>query len=171
MYVAIHHATLSARYHGAGWIHQRTYGRFMDANQISLRNDLEFCFAEACLNYGPDFIADMLLRHDTSHAEATLLNIYHEHKSHDWEWSCWSTATGAFEPPRTQGPHHDQGRRGRSLFTVVLEVLADAMRCSLEEVRSRVEQHIDLRQHPLAHLDIEGKARLLKGLDRNDDCE
>lgn len=168
MYLALHHATLSARYHGFGWIHQRTYGRFMDANQLSLRNELEFCFAEAALNQGPEFIADMLLRHDSSNAEVTLLNFYHEHGSHDWERPCWGTAKGEFEPPRTQGPQHEPSRRSRSLFTILLDTLADVMGYPLDEVRARIELQTDHKQHALTFLDLDGKARLLQGLNRTD---
>ncbi|KAG9187002.1 hypothetical protein G6011_10110 [Alternaria panax] len=94
MYLTLHHATLTARYHGSGWINQRTYGRFMDANQVSLRCELEFCFAEAALCLGPQFISDTLLHHDTSDAETTLLNFYVDHGTHDWEWPCWGGAKG-----------------------------------------------------------------------------
>lgn len=165
IYLALHHATLSARYHGSGWIHQRTYGRFMDANQLSLRNELEFCFSEAALNYGPEFISDMLLHHDTSDAETTLLNVYHDHGTLDWDWPCWGTGPGEFEPPRTQGPHWDVGQRGRSLFTTLLETLADKAGYSLEEVRAKIEMCTDAKEHSLAYLDLNGKAILLQGFD------
>jgi hypothetical protein len=140
----------------------------MDANQLSLRNELEFCYAEATLNIGPEFISDMLLHHDTSNAEATLLNVYHEHGTLDWDWPCWGNGVGEFEPPRTQGPHKKSGNCGRSLFTTLLERMAEVMKCPVEEVRSRTEQHIDMKHHPLAYLDLEGKARLLQGLDLNE---
>ena len=165
MYLALHHATLSARYHGSGWIHQRTYGRFMDANQVSLRNELEFCFAEAALSLGPEFISDMLLHHDTSSAETTLLNVYHEHGTHDWNWPCWGTGPGEFEPPRTQGPQREPEQGERSLFTTLLQRLADSMDCPFDQVRSRIEQQTDAKDHSLAYLDLQGKARLMQGLD------
>ncbi|KAF1840685.1 uncharacterized protein K460DRAFT_190917 [Cucurbitaria berberidis CBS 394.84] len=165
IYLAIHHAILSARYHGSGWIHQSVYGRFMDANQISLRNELEFCFAEATLNIGAQFLSDMLLDHSTSDAETTLLNCYHDHGTHDWDWPCWGDGVGEFEPPRTQGPHKEPGANGRSLFTTLLERLAELMGCPLEEVESKIEQNTDKKDHSLAYLDLMGKARLLGGLD------
>ncbi|KAL6702609.1 hypothetical protein ACN47E_001309 [Coniothyrium glycines] len=164
IYIVIQHATLSARYHGSGWIHQRTYGRFMDANQISLRNELEFCFAEAALSYGPKFVSDMLLHHDSSCAEATLLNVYHDFGSHDWLWPCWGNGKGEFEPPRTQGPQRSPEYSKASLFSTLLEAMSEAMRCPLNEVRSRVEQRTHLKHHPLAYLGLEGKAVLLQGL-------
>ncbi|CAO2650281.1 Nn.00g015730.m01.CDS01 [Neocucurbitaria sp. VM-36] len=165
IYLALHHATLSARYHGSGWIHQRTYGRFMDANQLSLRNELEFCFAEAALNVGPAFISDMLLHHNTTDAETMLLNYYHDHGIHDWDWPCWGTGAGEFEPPRTQGPRKEPGSRGRTLFTTLLERMAELIECPLEEVKVRIEQYTDAKDHSLAYLDLVGKARLLQGLD------
>jgi hypothetical protein len=164
MYLVLHHATLSARYHGSGWIHQRTYGRFMDANQVELRSELEFCFAEAALTIGPEFISDTLLHHDTSDAETTLLNLYHDHGIHDWDWPCWGSGKGEFEPPRTQGPQREQGKE-RSLFTTLLERLAELMDCRLEDVRPRVEQHLAATTHSTAYLSLGGKARLLEGLD------
>ncbi|KAF1939370.1 hypothetical protein EJ02DRAFT_257338 [Clathrospora elynae] len=164
IYLVLHHATLAARYHGTGWVNQRTYGgRFMDANQLSLRNELEFCFAEAVLCTGPRYIFDTLLRHNAD-AETTLLNFYHDHGIHDWDWPCWGTGKGEFEPPRTQGPHREPGK-GRSLFTMLLERLSGLMDCTLEEVRQRVEQDMAAGSHSLAHLDLEGKARLMQGLD------
>jgi hypothetical protein len=133
----------------------------MDANQLSLRSELEFCFAEAALCLGPDLISNTLLHHDTSDAETTLLNFYHDHGTHDWEWPCWGTAKGEFEPPRTQGPQRE--KRGRSLFTVLLERLAEVVGCGLEEVRARVERRLEEPNHECAYLSLDGKARLLEG--------
>jgi len=168
IYLALHHATLSARYHGSGWIHQRTYGRFMDANQLSLRNEMEFCFAEAALYHGPEFISNMLLHHDTSDAETALLNVYHDHGTRDWDWPCWGSGPGEFEPPRTHGPERDMGQKSPSLFSTLLERLAKEIGCSLAEVRSRVETSTDDPNHPLAYLDLEGKARLMRGRNVDD---
>ncbi|OAL50851.1 hypothetical protein IQ07DRAFT_644061 [Pyrenochaeta sp. DS3sAY3a] len=165
IYLALHHATLSARYHGSGWIHQRTYGRFMDANQLSLRNELEFCFAEAALVHGPSFIGDTLLRHGSSDAEVTLLNFYHDHALRDWNWPCWGSGKGEFEPPRTQGPAREPWSLGRTLFTTMLERVAECMGCEIEHVRARMEQETDVETHSLAYLDLEGKAQLMRGLD------
>ncbi|KAI4678358.1 hypothetical protein J4E81_010725 [Alternaria sp. BMP 2799] len=167
IYLVLHHATLSARYHGSGWINQRTYGRFMDANQVELRSEIEFCFAEAALCLGPEFISDTLLHHDTSNAETTLLNFYHDHGTHDWDWPCWGTAKGEFEPPRTQGPQREEGS-GRSLFTTMLERLAECMACELGDVRPRVERQLESVEHELAYLSLAGKARLLEGRDVED---
>ncbi|KAI4610536.1 uncharacterized protein J4E87_010790 [Alternaria ethzedia] len=167
IYLVLHHATLSARYHGSGWINQRTYGRFMDANHVELRSELEFCFAEAALCLGPEFISDTLLHHDTSNAETILLNFYHDHGTHDWDWPCWGTAKGEFEPPRTQGPQREEGS-GRSLFTTMLERLAECMGCELGDVRPRVERQLESAEHELAYLSLAGKARLLEGRDVED---
>ncbi|EAT85349.2 hypothetical protein SNOG_06698 [Parastagonospora nodorum SN15] len=163
LYLALHHATLTARYHGHGWIHQRTYGRFMDANQLSLRNELEFCFAEATLSVGPVFLYDMLVNPSDPQGEITLLNFYHEHGTHDWEWPCWGVGKGEFEPPRTQGPQRED--KGRSLFTGMLERMAELEKCSLAEVRSRIEEKTDATEHDLAFLSLDGKANVIQGLD------
>lgn len=163
MYLTLHNSTLTARYHGSGWIHQRTYGRFMDANQISLRNELEFCFAEAALTLGPEFISDLLLRPTKQGAEATFLNFYHERGTHDWEWPGWGEGRGEFNPPRTQGPKKQTGCAGRSLFTTLLERLAECSKCSLEEVRVRIEEQTNDTDHPLSYLNLYGKARLMEG--------
>ncbi|RYN40511.1 hypothetical protein AA0114_g11017 [Alternaria tenuissima] len=162
IYLILHHATLSARYHGSGWINQRTYGRFMDANQVSLRCELEFCFAEAALVLGPEFISDSLLHHDTGDAETVLLNFYVDHGTHDWAWPCWGGGKGEFEPPRAHGPQREPGK-GRSLFTTLLERLAECMGCGLGDVRTRVERELETRDHSLAYLSLAGKARLLEG--------
>lgn len=138
----------------------------MDANQISLRSELEFCFAEAALCLGPEFISDTLLHHDRSDAETTLLNFYHEHGTHDWEWPCWGTGKGEFEPPRTQGPKRESV--GRGLFTVLLERIAEIRGCGLEGVRAAVERNIEGEGHALAWLSLGGKARLLSGRDLED---
>jgi hypothetical protein len=163
VYLVLHHSTLSARYHGSGWINQRTYGRFMDANQVELRSELEFCFAEAALSIGPVFISDTLLHHDRSDCEVTLLNFYHEYGTHDWEWPCWGNAKGEFEPPRTQGPLREESSKERSLFTTLLECLGEQMQCSLSDVRARVERELESTDHRLAYLSLGGKKRLLQG--------
>jgi hypothetical protein len=136
----------------------------MDANQLSLRNELEFCFAEACLSIGPDFLYDMLVNPSDPQGEITLLNFYHEHGTHDWEWPCSGQGMGEFQPPRTQGPQQEGGK-GRSLFTGMLERMAEVEKCSLVEVRSRVEDRTDKRDHELAYLSLDGKARVIQGLD------
>ncbi|KAH6615108.1 hypothetical protein C7974DRAFT_59447 [Boeremia exigua] len=163
MYLVLHHATLTARYHGSGWIHQRTYGRFMDANQISLRNELEFCFAEAALTLGPEFISDLLLRPAKSGAEATFLNFYLDHGTHDWDWPGWGEGDGEFNPPRTQGPKKQPGSMGRTLFTTLLERLAECSNTTVDEVRGRIEDQTTDPDHPLSHLNLHGKARLMQG--------
>ncbi|UPX10747.1 uncharacterized protein EKO05_0001388 [Ascochyta rabiei] len=167
IYLALHNSTLTARYHGSGWIHQRTYGRFMDANQISLRNELEFCFAEAALTLGPEFISDLLLRPTRAGAEATFLNFYHDYGTHDWDWPGWGEGKGEFNPPRTQGPKKEPGSRGRSLFTTVLERLAECVKCSLDEVRAKMEEQTNDPEHSLSYLNLYGKARLLEGRNWN----
>lgn len=129
---------------------------------MQLRNELEFCFAEAALCIGPDFISATLLYHDVSDCETTLLNFYHEHGVHDWEWPHpdWK---GQFEPPRTQGPQRNEVDKERTLFTVLLERLAELMQSELIDVRSRVEQEFDRPNHPLAYLNLWGKEQLLRG--------
>ena len=135
----------------------------MDANQVSLRSDLEFCFAEAALCLGPEYISDALLHHDTSDAETALLNFYVDHGTLDWDWPCWGKqAKGEFEPPRVHGPQRELGRE-RSLFTTLLERLAECVGCGLEDVRSRVERELETPDHSLAYLSLAGKARLLEG--------
>ncbi|USP74569.1 uncharacterized protein yc1106_01843 [Curvularia clavata] len=162
IYLVLHHATLSARYNGEGWISQDTYGQFMDGDQLELRNELEFCFAEAALSIGPSFISDTLLHYDGPESETTLLNFYHEHGTHDWEWP-QEHGKGEFEPPRTQGPRRNESEMERSLFTVLLEHLAELMQCELRDVRARVEQDLESAHHPLAYLSLGGKERLLEG--------
>lgn len=134
----------------------------MDANQISLRNELEFCFAEATLSVGPDFMYDMLVNPTDPIGEITLLNTYHDHGTHDWEWPCWGSGVGEFEPPRTRGPQRE--KIGRSLFTTLLERMVELENCPLAEVRSKVEDDTRLRDHELAYLSLDAKTRLVAGL-------
>ena len=61
MFLAVRYSTLTARYESHGIINQRLYGRFLDANRLELRSDIEFAFSEGALNIGPKFIADTLL--------------------------------------------------------------------------------------------------------------
>ena len=164
IYLTIHHTTLTARYHGSGWIHQRTYGRFMDSNQLSLRSELEFCFAEACLTLGPGFISDSLLHwHTKPGAEASFLNFYVDHGTHDWEWPGWGEEEGEFNPPRVQGPGKKPGSGERSLFTTLLERLAERAQTSLDDVRARIEEQTSDPEHDLAWVNLHGKARLMAG--------
>lgn len=171
MYLAIHHATLTARYHGSGIIHQRIYGRFMDANALSLRSDVEFCFAEGILQLGPSFIHSTLLGSEND--ESTLLNLYHDHATHDWflesvmegVWQGDGADLAEVKPPVTQGPHRDPAKKERSLWTTLLERLADLASCPLEEVKGRIEDDVEPPDHSLAWLDLAGKARLMEGKD------
>ena len=165
MYLAIHHATLTARYHGEGIIHQRTYGRFMDASQISLRCDIEFCFAEASMQLGPAFIHSSLLpiAAACSPAEVTLLNLYHDHAIHDWYVESVMEGVNGFDPPITQGPRREGGER--SLWTALLERVAELMQCPLENVRGAIEEDVAQAYHELAWLGLDGKATLMKGED------
>ncbi|OAK94355.1 hypothetical protein IQ06DRAFT_330071 [Phaeosphaeriaceae sp. SRC1lsM3a] len=165
IYIVLHHATLTARYHGQGWITQRTYGRFMDSNQLSLRNELEFCFAEATLSTGPEFLHDMLVNPCDPAGESTLMNHYLDHGTHDWSHPCWGDEMGEFQPPRTQGPQREEGMKPKTLFTTLLERMAELEGCELEDVRGRVEVRIDTHDHALAYLRLDGKERLLQGLD------
>jgi len=137
----------------------------MDANQLSLRNEIEFCFAEATLSVGPTFLYDMLVNPSDPSGETTLLNFYHDHGTHDWEWPCWGDGLGEFEPPRTQGPQRDVVSKGRTLFTTMLERMAELAECPLQEVRSRIEDETEVKDHKLAYLSLDGKTRLIAGLD------
>jgi hypothetical protein len=130
---------------------------------MSLRSELEFCFAEAALTLGPGFISDLLLRPTKPGAEAMFLNFYHDHGTHDWEWPGWGEGKGEFNPPRTQGPKKEPGSLGRSLFTTMLERLAECVGCSLDEVRGRIEEQTNDPEHSLSYLNLHGKARLMEG--------
>lgn len=168
MYLAVHHATLTARYHGSGLIHQRTYGRFMDSNTISLRSDIEFCFAEASMQLGPSFIHAALLPTDppatSLSADVTLLNFYHEHAIHDWfVESVMEGVEGVGTPPVTQGPR--KRVKERSLWTTLLERVAGLMECEVGNVRGAIEEDAAPWNHPLAWLDLDGKAALIRGED------
>jgi hypothetical protein len=168
MYLAVHHATLTARYHGQGVIHQRTYGRLMDANTVSLRSDIEFCFAEASLQLGPSFIHSALLPTDPPAtslcAEVTLLNFYHEHAIHDWFLESEMEGVGVMGmPPITQGPRNSS--KESSLWTTLLERVAGLMECPVENVKGAIEEDAEPHNHSLAWLDLEGKETLMKGED------
>ena len=131
---------------------------------MSLRNELEFCFAEATLSTGPQFLFDMLCNPAHPSGETTLLLFYHEHGTHDWNWPCWGEGVGEFEPPRTQGPQKDGGAKGRSLWTRVLERLGEVMGYEMEGVKTRVEGDLRVGDHDLAYLSLSGKERLVAGL-------
>lgn len=165
MYLAVHHATLTARYHGEGLIHQRTYGRFMDANQVSLRSDIEFCFAEASMELGPEFIHSSLLPTTAAStaAEIPLLNLYHDHAMNDWFVEDAMQGVNEIQPPITHGPRREF--RARSLWTTLLERIAELTDCPVENVRGAVEEEAASYDHVLAWLDLEGKAMLMKGED------
>ncbi|XP_014552218.1 hypothetical protein COCVIDRAFT_30387 [Bipolaris victoriae FI3] len=164
IYLVLHHSTLAARYHGSGWINQRTYGSVMQAEHFELRNALEFCFAEAALSIGPEFVSDTLLYHDRSDCETTLLNFYHDYGIREGEGVCLNVK-GRVEAPRTQGPRREMDRKERSLFTTLLKCLAERMQCEVRHVRERVECELEKTHHPLANLTLGGKEWLLKGKD------
>ncbi|KAF9740606.1 hypothetical protein PMIN06_000333 [Paraphaeosphaeria minitans] len=168
MYLAVNHATLTARYHGEGIILQRTDGRFMDGNTVFLRSDVEFCFAEASLQLGPSFFHSSLLPTDppatSLSAEATLLNFYHEYAIHDWLVDLVHEGDKSVAmPPVTQGPR--KGTREKSLWTTLLERVATLMQCPLENVRGAIEEDAAPHNHGLAWLDLKGKEALMSGED------
>ncbi|KAF2120725.1 hypothetical protein BDV96DRAFT_272840 [Lophiotrema nucula] len=160
VFLAIHYSTLTARYESQGIINQQTYGRFLDANRLELRNDIEFAFSEGVLDLGAKFVADVLLRAEG--AEPALLCIYHDHSIHDWVMQrADANADPDFQPPITQGPHRDPETKARSLYTTLLERLAELYGCPLQEVISKVEEEVELPDHDLAWLNLHGKARVI----------
>lgn len=68
-------------------------------------------------------------------------------------------------PPITQGPEQDPKTRLRSLFTTLLERLAELRGCSLEEVAGSTKSAVEAPNHSLAWIDLAEKARLIQGLD------
>ncbi|KAF2653879.1 hypothetical protein K491DRAFT_497864 [Lophiostoma macrostomum CBS 122681] len=160
IFVAIQCSKLTARYHGQGIINQRTYGRFLDANHLELRNELEFCFSEGAMNLGPDFIHESLYHKDTS--ETTLMCLYHDHGIHDWDTN---VPEGEFMPPITEGPERNPDSKPRTLYTTLLERMADLMESPLDEVVSRINEDVETADHSLAWLSLSSKARLIQGLD------
>jgi hypothetical protein len=135
-------------------------GVYMDANAFSLRCDIEFAFSEGCLQLGPPYIQSTLLSPET--AESTLLNLYHDHATHDWVME--NAEQGEVKPPAIQGPQREPGG-ARSLWTILLERLSELMECPLNEVRVKVVDGCDVEDHSLANLGLYGKARLVQGLD------
>ncbi|KAF2637960.1 hypothetical protein P280DRAFT_86577 [Massarina eburnea CBS 473.64] len=162
IYLAVHNSTLTARYHSYDSIlHQKIYGRFMDANTLSLRSDIEFAFSEGCLHLGPSFIHAMLYAPAT--AEPTLLNLYHDHVINDWDVSTFDEMQ--VKPPVTQGPLRNPGEEARSAWTIMLERMSELVKCPLEEVRSRIEEDCDDIGHSLTFLNLAGRRRLMEGKD------
>ncbi|KAF2706812.1 hypothetical protein K504DRAFT_459230 [Pleomassaria siparia CBS 279.74] len=160
IFLAVDYSTLAARYHGKGIINQGTYGRFLDANRLEMRNDVEFSFSEAIMNLGPQFIHDSLLNADDS--EATLMCLYHDHTIHDWDQNA---TPEDFMPPVTQGPSRDPNLVMRSLFTTLLDRLAELGDCKVSEIKGRIWEHVQIPDHSLAWLNLYGKERLVSGRD------
>ena len=133
----------------------------MDANAFSLRCDVEFSFSEGCLQLGPPYIQSTLFSLES--AELPLLNLYHDHATHDWDVD--ALGQGAIKPPVTQGPRRRPGGGERSLWTTLLERLSELVDCPLSEVRRRIEDGCEATDHSLANLSLYGKERLVKGLD------
>ncbi|PVH94486.1 hypothetical protein DM02DRAFT_676176 [Periconia macrospinosa] len=85
LYLATHHALLTARYHNApSLVHQSTYGRQMDASTFSLRQDMSLAFCETCLLDGPEFIYKMLEDTPPCTREVALLNAFGEVVGREW---------------------------------------------------------------------------------------
>ncbi|KAF2189706.1 hypothetical protein K469DRAFT_747728 [Zopfia rhizophila CBS 207.26] len=157
MFLAVHYSKYTARYNAKGIINQRTYGRFLDTNQLLLRNEIEFSFSEGVMNLGPAFISDVLSHIDA--AETTLMCLYHDNAQHGW-----GTQEENFQPPVTQGPAKNPVTKPRTLYTTLLERLAELYDCPLEEAVTLIEDDTDIPDHPLSCIGLWGKARLLKGL-------
>jgi hypothetical protein len=92
----------------------------------------------------------------------TLMCLYHDHAIHDWDTNA---PEGDFMPPITQGPERNPDLKLRSLYTTLLERMAELMESPLEEVVGRINEHIEATDHSLAWLSLSGKARLIQGLD------
>ncbi len=165
IYLTIHHATLSARYHSSGWINQRNYGELTEVQQSPLGQNLEFAFAEAALSIGPEFISNTLLRWDSSDAETVLLNFYHNQNIDVWHRVDREDGNRELQLSKVQGPHQEPGTQSTSFFATMIERMAELADCPLEDVRSRVEQQTDEEGHLLAYLDMKGKARLFQEFD------
>ena len=92
---------------------------------------------------------------------STLHNLYHAHGTHDWD----TETEEDLMPPITQGPQPNPEMKQRSLFTTLLERMAELIRCPLEEVVGSILEDTEIPDHSLAWLSLANKARLLKGLD------
>lgn len=158
IFLAVHYSTLTARYHGNGIISQTSYGRFMDANQLALRTEVEVCFAEGVMNLGPEFIGDVFEHRERG--ETNLMCLYHEYAVHDWD----TTQEGDFTPPITYGPEQSPDAKSQTLWTALLERMAVLVECPLQEVVDVITEDIVTPDHSLAWLSLAGKARLVKGL-------
>lgn len=89
--------------------------------------------------------------------------LYHDHALHDWNVT--NATRGDFMPPVTEGPAQNPARKKRSLYTTLLERLAELVDCSLSEVVGRIINDVQAPGHSLAWLGLAGKERLVKGLD------
>jgi hypothetical protein len=90
-----------------------------------------------------------------------MMCLYHEYATHDWE----TTLEGDFAPPITQGPEQSPAAKAQSLWTALLERMADLVQCPLSEVVDVITEDIMAPDHSLAWLSLAGKARLVRGLD------
>ncbi|PSN72694.1 hypothetical protein BS50DRAFT_165500 [Corynespora cassiicola Philippines] len=169
LFTATHYSMLTARYNAVGAMHQRIFGLSMDAKLLSFRADVEFAFCEATLSTGLAFVRDSIVPEaDAADAEAVLLNFYYEHavnarwREGEGEQEVWP---GGFEPPVVRGAEKGPGMRGRSLYTTLLERLADVTGLGLEEVRSGVLEELEHPGNPLAWITNEERALLVQRKD------
>lgn len=88
--------------------------------------------------------------------------LYHEYATNDWDTA---TIEGAFMPPVTQGPEQDPQTKPRTLFSTLLERMAELIQCPLQEVVGRIVEDVEVHDHSLAWLSLANKARLVQGLD------
>ena len=89
--------------------------------------------------------------------------LYHDHAQHDWDTR--REIAGDFMPPVTEGPARNPVTRQRSLYTTLLDRLAELVGCPLSEVVSRILDDVEMPDHSLAWLSLAGKERLIQGLD------
>lgn len=133
----------------------------MDGNAFSLRCDVEFAFAEGCLQLGPHYMHATMLCSDS--VGAALLNLYHDYTIHDWDME--TVGRGEVMPYITQGPERDPASDKRSLWTGLLERLSLLIPCPLQQVQRRIQVQCDVPAHDLAWMGLYGKEKLLQGLD------
>lgn len=107
----------------------------MYADAHSLRRDIDFAFAEACLQLGPAYVHATMLCSDT--IEYALLNIYH-HLGLTKDWDAENEGLGEVKPPIIHGPEGDPESKEKSLWTSLLERLSLLFSCTVGQVGERV---------------------------------
>lgn len=146
------------------WAYETQY------DEVRLKHELEFAFKECALCNGPGFILETF--NNEARAEKDLLNIYHETSLlYEIPGRTDVPRTDTSFWPQTQGPKTNPDTPQRTLWTTLVESIADKGGIPLDFVEDTIIDRTNLPDHVLANLSLYEKERLVAGKNVSEEKE